>query len=166
MIARHFLTVNQIVFQRLTSWIFCQDLSRILKTVGKHIQESYQDLAISWKIIQEIQDAKMQKVKIFHSRSMYSPHVPEQQTLRFCCISFDNSNSKLNKFQRGRCNCYWYSTEVKHVAAMIFNQLGIWIVNADAAHLQSKLIWNGNNVMFLLHLTHVSFEFRAFRCWI
>ena len=44
--------------QRWTSWISCQNPSR-------NIQESYQDLARSWKIIQEIQQAKMQKVKNF-----------------------------------------------------------------------------------------------------
>ena len=51
--------------QRWKSWISCQDPSRI---PGKNIQESYQDLARSWKIIQEIQEAKMQKNQNFPTR--------------------------------------------------------------------------------------------------
>ena len=46
---------------------------------------------------------------------------------------FDNSISRLYKFQRGSSNCYLYSTVVEHVAAFKFNQLRIAMVNADIA---------------------------------
>ena len=40
-------------------------LSGFLKIPGWNIQESYKDPARSWKIIQEIQEAKMRKIEIF-----------------------------------------------------------------------------------------------------
>ena len=43
-----------IITQRLKSWVFCQDPTRI---PGYSCWESYQDSATSWKVIQEIEDS-------------------------------------------------------------------------------------------------------------
>ena len=49
---------------------------------------------------------KCKKLKKFHACSNFSPLIPEAHALLFCEIRFDNSNSKLNKIQRGSTNNY------------------------------------------------------------
>ena len=82
-------------------------LPGFLKIPGRNIQESYQDPARSWKIIQEIQEAKMRKVKIsplgFEPPTSYPPPAPQTLPLSYICSH--TSNSKLNKFQLGSGNC-------------------------------------------------------------
>ena len=81
--------------------------SGFLRIPGRNIQESYQDIAKSWKIILENQASKIQKIK-FPPQSVSNriPPVLLPNTLRLFYICFSSVNSKLNKIQRCSNNCY------------------------------------------------------------
>ena len=99
------------VTQRLKPWIFsARILPGFFRIPSRNNQQSYQDLARSWKITQE---AKMQNIETSYSGSHHWRRVSKFHALPLYYIFFENSDSKLITFQRGSCCCQSsYSTVV------------------------------------------------------
>ena len=82
-------------------------LPGFLRTPGRNIQESYQDLDRSSR---KSRRQKCKKSKFFHSGSKQRSPVPSPNNLSLCYICLYMRNSILTNFQRRSSNCYWYRT--------------------------------------------------------